>query len=97
MHVFILLATLLAFNATATSANPKPKSRPNIVFLLSDDQDRRLGSMEFMPVLQSEMVAKGVDFTNHYTTTAQCCPSRVTMMRGQYAHNTNVTNVAAPG
>ncbi|KAI0206681.1 arylsulfatase [Astrocystis sublimbata] len=71
--------------------------KPNIIFLMSDDQDVRLGSMEYMPVLQREMLGKGSEFVNHHTTTAQCCPSRVTLLRGQQAHNTNVTNVFSPG
>lgn len=65
--------------------------------LMSDDQDIRLGSMDYMETLQKEMVAKGTSFLNHHTTSAQCCPSRVTLLRGQAAHNTNVTSVFAPG
>lgn len=72
-------------------------SKPNIVFLLSDDQDIRLGSMQYMDTLQRELVAKGTSFFNHHTTVAQCCPSRTTLLRGQAAHNTNITNVHAPG
>lgn len=72
-------------------------NKPNIVFLMSDDQDRRLGSMEFMQTVQKEMVQKGTSFINHHTTIAQCCPSRGTLLRGQAAHNTNITNVFAPG
>ena len=59
------------------------QSRPNIVFIMTDDQDRRLGSTDFQPVLQRELIAKGTEFTNHYTNTALCCPSRSTLLRGQ--------------
>ena len=39
----------------------------------------------------------GITFHNHYATVALCCPSRVALLRGQHAHNTNNTYVAAPG
>ncbi|KAH8701266.1 alkaline-phosphatase-like protein [Phaeosphaeriaceae sp. PMI808] len=73
------------------------QKRPNIVFILSDDQDRRLGSTDFQSVLQREIVAKGVEFTNHYGTTAQCCPARTSILRGQFSHNTNITHVNGAG
>ncbi|RYP92649.1 hypothetical protein DL770_001231 [Monosporascus sp. CRB-9-2] len=64
---------------------------------MTDDQDRRLGSTDFQPVLQRELISKGAEFTNHYTNTALCCPSRSTLLRGQTVHNTNLTNVVNPG
>lgn len=39
----------------------------------------------------------GFTFNNHYTTVALCCPARAALLRGQHAHNTNVTNVKLPG
>lgn len=59
------------------------QDRPNIVLIMTDDQDRRLGSTAFQPSLQRELLAKGTEFTQHYTNTALCCPSRSTILRGQ--------------
>jgi arylsulfatase A-like enzyme len=64
---------------------------------MSDDQDRRLGSTDYQYVLQRMLMAKGTEFVNHYATTANCCPSRTSVFRGQMVHNTNVTHVNAPG
>lgn len=58
-------------------------TRPNIVFIMTDDQDKRLGSTDFMTSLHRDIMAKGADFSNHYTNTALCCPSRSTILRGQ--------------
>ncbi|KAH7324252.1 arylsulfatase [Stachybotrys elegans] len=71
--------------------------KPNIVFIMSDDQDRQLGSLDYMPVLQRELVAKGVEFENHFGTVSNCCPSRASLLRGQAAHSTNITHVRPPG
>ncbi|ETS73165.1 hypothetical protein PFICI_15110 [Pestalotiopsis fici W106-1] len=91
---YFLASVLLAASTFAASA---PGNKPNIVFIFTDDQDYHHDSLEYMESLQKHLVAKGTLFTNHYATIAVCCPSRVSLMRGQAAHNTNNTQVAAPG
>lgn len=93
-----LLAGLLTRHAGASNGgNGSHSTRPNIVFIMTDDQDRRLGSTDYMTVLHRELMAKGTEFTNHYTTQALCCPARSSLLRGQQIHNTNITNVVKPG
>ena len=74
-----------------------PANRPNIVLLMTDDQDLRLGSTDYQKILHSHVIDHGVEFSNHYATTANCCPSRASLLRGQMVHNTNITHVHAPG
>lgn len=62
--------------------------RPSIVLVLTDDQ--RWDTLASMPAVQSELVAHGIRFTNAYVTTPLCCPSRATILTGQYAHTTGV-------
>lgn len=62
--------------------------KPNIVFIFTDDQDYQLNSLDYMPHVQKHLVEKGTTFRNHYATVSLCCPSRVSLLRGQYAHNT---------
>ncbi|EIN14555.1 Arylsulphatase [Punctularia strigosozonata HHB-11173 SS5] len=69
---------------------------PNILFILTDDQDLRLDSLEYMPFLQRHLIKQGTLFQRHFCTTAICCPSRVSLWTGKSAHNTNVTNVSPP-
>ncbi|KAI0427902.1 arylsulfatase [Xylaria sp. FL1042] len=71
--------------------------RPNIVFIMTDDQDLHLGSLNYMPVVKKELAEKGTTFSRHYVTVAKCCPSRASLLRGQAGHNTNITEVSAPG
>lgn len=94
-----LLAGLLTRHAGASDGggSPSDSTRPNIVFIMTDDQDRRLGSTDYMTALHRELIAKGTEFTNHYTTQALCCPARSSLLRGQQIHNTNITNVVKPG
>ncbi|CZT44584.1 probable arylsulfatase [Rhynchosporium secalis] len=71
-------------------------SRPNIVVILTDDQDVHLQSLDYMPLLKKHILDEGTSYTRHYCTTAICCPSRVTLWTGKNAHNTNVTDVFPP-
>ncbi|KAI0452919.1 arylsulfatase [Xylaria acuta] len=71
--------------------------RPNIVFILTDDQDLHLRSLDYQPIVNRELIDKGTTFSQHYVTVAKCCPSRASLLRGQAGHNTNITEVSAPG
>ena len=70
--------------------------RPNIVFILTDDQDLHMNSLDYMPLTQKHITEEGTLFKNHFCTTAICCPSRVSLWTGKAAHNTNVTDVSPP-
>jgi arylsulfatase A-like enzyme len=87
-----LLLSLLAATVVAAPTN----KRKNVVFILTDDQDAKLNSIDYMPSVQKHLIGKGTQFKSHYCTVAWCCPSRVSLWTGKTAHNTNVTNVAPP-
>jgi hypothetical protein len=72
------------------------KTKPNIIFILVDDQDVQLGSLSYMPLLDKHLGKKGTFYKNHFAPTAICCPARVSIWTGRYAHNTNVTDVNPP-
>jgi N-acetylglucosamine-6-sulfatase len=61
---------------------------PNIVLILTDDQT--LDELSYMPILKAELIDKGVTFTNAFVSNALCCPSRTTMLTGEYSHTTGV-------
>src|SRR5215208_4526254 len=68
-------------------AGAQAAERPNFVFVLTDDLDER--SMDDLPGIRDVMGANGTTFENAYVTFPLCCPSRATILRGQYAHNHN--------
>ncbi|OQE29547.1 hypothetical protein PENSTE_c002G05447 [Penicillium steckii] len=63
---------------------------------MTDDQDLQLDSLSYTPLTMKHMAEKGTTFANHFVTTALCCPSRVSLLTGRQAHNTNVTDVNPP-
>lgn len=63
-------------------------ARPNIVLVMVDDMDARM--LDDLPRLRSLTVDRGLSFTAAYTAAPVCCPSRASLLRGQYPHNTGV-------
>jgi N-acetylglucosamine-6-sulfatase len=69
-------------------------TRPNFVFVMTDDLDER--AMDYLPGIREVMGAKGITFKNAYVTYSLCCPSRATILRGQYPHNHSIIGNAPP-
>ncbi|KAI0513279.1 arylsulfatase-like protein [Xylaria bambusicola] len=107
---YLLISTLLASLVSFTGAQwPYPygpinqdllaksgRDRPNIVFILTDDQDIHMQSLDYMPFVKKHLLDRGTFFKKHFCTTALCCPSRVSLWTGRAAHNHNVTDVQTP-
>jgi N-acetylglucosamine-6-sulfatase len=81
-----------ALVASAQSVAGPP--RPNILFILTDDQD--VGSLRFMPKVQVLLAAQGLTSPNTFAVQPLCCPSRASILRGQYPHNTQIVHNAPP-
>ena len=92
--IFILILVAFAATACAASLDQESSGGPNIVLILTDDM--RLDELEYMPKTQSLIVDEGVTYSNAFVTTSQCCPSRASILRGQYVHNHGVWSNAPP-
>jgi N-acetylglucosamine-6-sulfatase len=79
---------LLTLAASVLLAPAAHAARPNVVIVLTDDQ--RWDTLSAMPTVQSELVAKGVTFSNSFTVNPLCCPSRASFLTGLYSHSTRV-------
>jgi arylsulfatase A-like enzyme len=101
----VCLATLIVGCAPEIEQNENLKNenlknnsntfkRPNIVLIYTDDLDT--DSISRMPNLRSLLVEQGTTFENSFVTNSLCCPSRATMLRGQYTHNHKIFSNAPP-
>lgn len=90
------VAESLPDDVTTDVAAPKdPPAFRNVVMVLADDLDWKL--FDQIPRLRA-LKDRGMTFTNHTVVDSLCCPSRVTIMRGQYIHNHEViSNIEATG
>jgi N-acetylglucosamine-6-sulfatase len=80
--------------AVERTANAGAPDHPNIIMILTDDLDA--GSISHMPNLRSQLIERGTTFENAFVTDPLCCPSRATILRGQYAHNHEITGNEPP-
>jgi arylsulfatase A-like enzyme len=76
------------------SGEPLAEEKPNIILVVTDDQT--LESMNHLPRLNYMLTQEGLTFSNSFTTTPLCCPSRVSILRGQYTHNHGVLSNKPP-
>jgi N-acetylglucosamine-6-sulfatase len=79
-------------SGTAAADAANGSKQPNIVLIQADDQTLRQFTEGVMPKTERILVDHGTQFTNYLATTGQCCPSRSTLITGQYAHNHRVTS-----
>jgi arylsulfatase A-like enzyme len=85
---------------TPGDANAAPgRGRPNVVLIQTDDQTYSQLTRRVMPNTKRLIAYQGTSFAEYIASTAQCCPSRVSLLTGQYAHNHGVTsnNTGYPG
>jgi N-acetylglucosamine-6-sulfatase len=89
----ITCVTLLSGAQSSPSAAARP-ARLNIVVILSDDE--RADSNVRMRHVQRLLGEHGVTFVNAFATTSECCPSRASILTGQYSHHTGVVQNFGP-
>ncbi|KAJ5104210.1 hypothetical protein N7532_004739 [Penicillium argentinense] len=85
-----------ALQSVLSVGQSRSNTPPNILLVITDDQDLELDSVAYTPHITRRIRDKGTFFRNHFVTTALCCPSRVSLWTGRQAHNTNVTDVHPP-
>jgi N-acetylglucosamine-6-sulfatase len=95
--VAALLCAAVGFAPGGSEAKkrPKPKQkRPNIVLIMDDDQSVNL--QQYLTKTNAALGGHGVTFDNSFVNYSLCCPSRSTMLTGQYAHNHGVRGNQLP-
>src|SRR3954451_8035866 len=82
----------LTLSASVCGLGGQEKSRPNILLIVSDDlgySDLGCFGGEIDTPNLNRLAADGVRFTQFYTN-ARCCPSRASILTGQYPHKVGV-------
>jgi arylsulfatase A-like enzyme len=71
---------------------------PNIVMIMTDDQDQLLDSMAYMPQVDALLAKQGTTFSNFFANLPLCCPARAMVLSGEYSHNNGImTNLWPTG
>jgi len=90
-----MLFILTSCSQTSSVSSPKatPLVRPNFVFVLTDDLSWNL--VDRMPHVM-QLMQQGVTFDHYYVTDSLCCPSRSSIFKGQFPHNTHIFTNGGP-
>ena len=82
---------------TATPSPTIQATGPNIVLIYTDDQP--FGTTSLLSTMVSRPGSQSVRFQNAFATNPTCCPSRSTVLTGQYSNHHGVcrTNCPAEG
>ncbi|WP_366183996.1 arylsulfatase [Flavobacterium ovatum] len=87
----IAIATLSVANVTTQAQS---KSKPNVIYILADDLGigdlSCYGQKKFDTPNIDKLAARGIKFTQHYSGSAVCAPSRSTLITGQHTGHTSI-------
>ena len=93
LSALAMVATVLTMPILG-SPSSAAETKPNIILINLDDADYDLigdpALDAYFPNIRVHLRDAGVRLTNLHVTTPLCGPSRVSLLRGQYAHNTGV-------
>lgn len=95
MRSFTPILLLLLHTCMACLA-ARSAGRPNVVFILTDDQRWDALGCAGHQYLKTphidRLAAEGLRFKNHFCTTSLCSPSRASILSGLYAHKHGIIN-----
>jgi N-acetylglucosamine-6-sulfatase len=103
--VLAVLVFAGARSAGAASTSAFPPQDPSFVVIQTDDETLdqlyavfNAGGVEIptMPNTLGLIADRGITFNRYYVSYPLCCPSRVSLLTGRYAHNHNVRGNVQP-
>jgi arylsulfatase A-like enzyme len=90
----LVIISFKGYSQKADKANKKDK--PNIIFLLTDDQRwdamGAMGNNIIQTPNMDKLANEGVLFQNAYVTTSICCVSRASILTGQYENKHHIND-----
>lgn len=92
--IFVLLCCLALASCNAKQTALTEIEHPNIILVLTDDLSS--SDLQYMPKTLELIGAQGATFNQHIINMPLCCPSRASILRGQYSHNTHITDNEKP-
>jgi arylsulfatase A-like enzyme len=91
----IVILTLLIFVQACMNKGSSDEAKPNIIFILTDDQRWDALGYAGNPIIQTphmdELASSGLYFKNAFVTTPICAASRATLFTGLYERTHNYT------
>src|SRR5689334_11958232 len=93
LAIALVAATAAALAQRAAPAVAPTPGKPNVVFILTDDLSWDL--VRFMPHVEA-LQRRGTTFDHYFVSNSLCCPSRASILTGDFPHDTKVLSNTAP-
>lgn len=87
----LLLATFLTLALPPIAlphAQGQVRDRPSVLLIVTDDQ--RADTLSALPAVVERIEDRGIKFGKGFVPHALCCPSRASILTGNYSHTTGV-------
>jgi N-sulfoglucosamine sulfohydrolase len=97
LKIFLILSGILFIECSLIAS--VPPERPNILIFIADDAGMDFGCYgnELIKTPNiDQLAAEGLLFENAFLTTAQCSPSRTSILSGQFAHTIGTEDLHYP-
>ncbi len=95
LKFFLAAAFALNLGVSPKAAEPPPRSRPNILFIMSDDHAAHALSAYGSKINNTpnldRLAKEGMRFNNCFAVNSICAPSRAAILTGKYSHVNGVT------
>jgi len=86
--VLVVPALLMGASAASTRGEQTPAARPNVILIQADDLGygdlSAYGQRHFQTPNLDRLAAEGIRFTQYYSGSTVCAPSRASLMTGQH-------------
>lgn len=96
LSLFLILAVLLGFTTDTTHATEKP----NVILIFTDDLGYGDLGCYGSPIIRTphldRMAAEGMRFTDFYSASSVCTPSRAALLTGRYPIRSGMNKVLFP-
>jgi len=97
----LVFTTIIIFILGCSKAEVSSNNQiPNILILIADDASYRDFGCYGNEVINTpnidNLAEEGLKFNNAFLTTAQCSPSRISILSGQYPHSTGAEDLHMP-
>src|SRR5210317_2619036 len=95
MRILIVLATMAVLSCSSKKSTEQEQSRrPNIIYILADDLGYGdlscYGQQNFATPNIDKLAEEGIRFTQHYSGSTVCAPSRSSLMTGLHTGHTHI-------
>lgn len=98
--ITVIILTSAGISACTFKSDKKGNTRPNIIFIMTDDQANRTvsaydGAINHTPNID-RLADEGAVFLNSFVANSICNPSRASILTGKHSHKHGVVGNASP-